>query len=702
MKITKKTPKREAKRPKSMAEAIAAYTGRKYLTKAEKKKKLREDTSKKPEASSSDDDAKYESASEFPSESSFSGIRDSSEDLGHSAGESGHSSGEESASQSAAETFDEDVGEMLVDEDRQDEDEDEDDDDDDDDDSSSSSDAESSASKISSEEPVSAHPDAALASITKQSVDAEDSGESLDDEDFIGNESNKESESESESESQNESDEDEDSAGEDSQDDNADEEDDQDQEEQEQKPESTDADTQAGAQNETTSAASANSTNNDDDDDSICQSNQDRLQLKKDLLQDMEKPLSDDSSAGQPGGAHLANGSSVHNKADSVVANHYTLAESEENPFSGRIMRKWSKQYKDTKPMGLLNFGVTCYMNSAIQIMVHIPAIQHYLVEVVQGKHEEIKPRSVTHTFAELALRMWGLGSSKKGTPRKYINPKKMVQRLDDINCMMSEWQQEDSHEYFMSLMSRLQEDSTPKGKKLNQSILYDIFGGLLDQEVICQECNTSSVTKQEFYDLSLGLNKKRTRSNDGLDAPSDELKSNANKYTIEKSLRDFFSTETIRTDKGDASSGYHCEKCKKRTVATKKSAIEKSPQTLMIHLKRFKFNGNSSSKVKQPIHYSKFLDLAPYSQTKTPLKYQLMGVIVHEGRSISSGHYVAHCYQPDGTWSTYDDEYINKIDEATALSDPSAYCLVYMKLEEKTRKRAKTANGNGKRAKTV
>ena len=30
---------------------------------------------------------------------------------------------------------------------------------------------------------------------------------------------------------------------------------------------------------------------------------------------------------------------------------------------------------------------------------------------------------------------------------------------------MMSEWQQEDSHEYYMSLISRLQEDSTPKGK---------------------------------------------------------------------------------------------------------------------------------------------------------------------------------------------------------------------------------------------
>ena len=68
---------------------------------------------------------------------------------------------------------------------------------------------------------------------------------------------------------------------------------------------------------------------------------------------------------------------------------------------------------------------------------------------------------------------------------------------------MMSEWQQEDSHEYYMSLISRLQEDST-KGK-LNESIIYDIFGGLLNQRITCHECHNVSITKQEFYDLSLG-----------------------------------------------------------------------------------------------------------------------------------------------------------------------------------------------------
>lgn len=331
---------------------------------------------------------------------------------------------------------------------------------------------------------------------------------------------------------------------------------------------------------------------------------------------------------------------------------------------SNRIYKNWRELAKNKPPVGLLNHGVTCYMNSAIQAMIHIPAVQHYLNDVNNNKIKDLKPRSVTHVLAELSKRMW-MGD------KKYINPKKIIQRLDEINCMMSEWQQEDSHEYYMSLMSRLQEDSTPKGKKLNESIIYDIFGGLLKQRITCHKCHNVSATNQEFYDLSLGLNRKKFK--------------NSNKFSIEKSINEFFSNELIKKTE-ENKSGYYCENCKMFTHANKISTIKIAPETLTIHFKRFKFNNNSSSKVKQLINYSKFLNLSKYMEDKEEKAvYKLISVIVHEGRSISSGHYVSHCLQPDGyTWCTYDDEYINKIEERVALNDPSAYVLVYTKLTPK------------------
>ncbi|KAI5970556.1 hypothetical protein CANMA_000465 [Candida margitis] len=342
---------------------------------------------------------------------------------------------------------------------------------------------------------------------------------------------------------------------------------------------------------------------------------------------------------------------------------------------SKRIYKNWRELANAKPPVGLLNHGVTCYMNSAIQSLIHIPAFQHYLNDINQGKAAILKPRSISHVLAELSKRMW---NPNKPTA-KYINPKKIIQRLDDINCMMSEWQQEDSHEYYMSLMSRLQEDSVPKGHKLNESIIYDIFGGLLHQKITCHQCHNISSTKQEFYDLSLGLNKKKYQ--------------NSCRFTIEKSINDFFSDEVIRKNDQDSKSGYYCDKCQSFTQANKISSILTAPETLTIHLKRFKFNGNSSSKVKQGICYSKYLDLTKYMDANettksfppTAAKYQLIAVIVHEGRSISSGHYICHVLQPDGvSWSTYDDEYINRIDEKKALSDANAYVLVYTKLTPK------------------
>ena len=448
-----------------------------------------------------------------------------------------------------------------------------------------------------------------------------------------------------------------------------------------------------------------------------------------------------------------------------------------------RIDKSWGDFIEGHTSLGLLNHGVTCYMNAAVQSMCHIPSLTHYLIDVYKGKYDDkIAPDSVTKVLASTVAKMYRIDHNKKII---YINPKKLCKRLNDINCMMSEWQQEDSHEYYMSLMSRLQEDSTPKGVKLNKSIIYDIFGGLLDQTVTCKNCGHISTTQQEFYDLSLGLDsrKKRTslmvdpqqlyqlrdqiekcdssskeakiqlskilrqrillaqeESNESKSPEHDEQNSPNNskntpeqsetrdkdqtqgqkedqlsadkpnshsqsqaseqeqpsssssmaqnasrKYLLENSIRDFFTPEIIKTDKRDQS-GYVCEKCNIKTNAIKISTIQRSPETLSIHLKRFRFNGQQSQKVKANVKYPEILDLTSFTtDMSTPTRYKLTSVIIHQGRSVSSGHYIAHCRQPDGTWATYDDEYINKIPRASALSDPGAYVLVYERLTYKT-----------------
>ena len=163
-------------------------------------------------------------------------------------------------------------------------------------------------------------------------------------------------------------------------------------------------------------------------------------------------------------------------------------------------------------------------------------------------------------------------------------------------------------------------------------------------------------------------------------DTAAGNLSSVNRRFSIEKSIRDFFNPELIKVDKEQK--GYVCEKCHKTTNAVKHNSILRAPETLLVHLKKFRFNGTSSSKMKQAVSYPMFLDLTEYCDDKDlPVKYQLLSVVVHEGRSLSSGHYIAHCKQPDGTWATYDDEYINKISERDVLKEPNAYYLLYTRL---------------------
>lgn len=346
-------------------------------------------------------------------------------------------------------------------------------------------------------------------------------------------------------------------------------------------------------------------------------------------------------------------------------------------------------------PRGLVNHGVTCYINSAIQSLLHIPALQNYLIDLYfnKEKYPEISTNSVTWQLAETSKKMWQWTSNSviknnandsddesKGNLRMNyrLDPKKLISRLEDINCMMSEWEQEDSHEYFMSLMSRLQEDSVPKGKPLNESIIHQIFGGKFNQKIKCGECGEISITQQQFYDLSLVLTSGENSKNENAAGDSDDEAEKV--IELDDCIEQFFKDEII-------SDGYNCEKCgKSNKKSIKTTKIQEEPEYLCVHLKKYEFDGNESKKMKQKVEFNKYLDFNGYKvhdkNRTTPSIYQLISVTSHTGRSLSSGHYTTKALQPDGSWARYDDDLIENITEKDVLERTNdAYYLVYARL---------------------
>ena len=69
---------------------------------------------------------------------------------------------------------------------------------------------------------------------------------------------------------------------------------------------------------------------------------------------------------------------------------------------------------------------------------------------------------------------------------------------------------------------------------------------------------------------------------------------------------------------------------------------ISTAPNVFVIHLKRFSFGG-SSGKINKKIDFDFLLDVNCTAGDKEETElFSLIGIVVHHGGSINSGHYVA------------------------------------------------------------
>ena len=151
---------------------------------------------------------------------------------------------------------------------------------------------------------------------------------------------------------------------------------------------------------------------------------------------------------------------------------------------------------------------------------------------------------------------------------------------------------------------------------------------------------------------------------------------SNSGNITLDHCLQYFTEEESL--EKGNE---WHCNKCKRRVMASKQIELFYLPRIMCICLTRFLKKGRfydytkNNSLVEFPLDN---LNMERYlcGPDKFHSKYDLFAVSQHFG-GMGGGHYTAVCKNIDGFWYEYDDRSLTRISPRNVCSS-AAYVLFY------------------------
>lgn len=371
---------------------------------------------------------------------------------------------------------------------------------------------------------------------------------------------------------------------------------------------------------------------------------------------------------------------------------------------------------------GLVNFGVTCYMNATLQALSATTPLSVFFLDdefrkKVQRDNWKGSKGVMPELYSNVIRNLWRAGDVES------IKPTTFRTFCGRLNREWSIDRQQDAKEFFDFLVDCLHEDlnanwsetplkslteaeeqrreSMPKSvvSKIEwdrythreMSFLTQLFGGQHASKLRCTTCGFTSTTYEAFYSVSVEI--PRPRNSSGI-------------VTLDECLRSYCAEEMLSGDEV-----WKCPHCRREREATKQIIVTRAPQFLVVHFKRFAAGHSTSArKVRTPIDFPLVgFDLEPYMlpqpspeqsqiiaakhgpqylksdlSTRPPYIYDAYAVMRHIGSTLTSGHYT--CAVNDrvrGAWRMFNDTRVtdfqpDKLNRGSALDNEEAYIVFY------------------------
>ncbi|CCE80099.1 Piso0_003197 [Millerozyma farinosa CBS 7064] len=190
--------------------------------------------------------------------------------------------------------------------------------------------------------------------------------------------------------------------------------------------------------------------------------------------------------------------------------------------------------------LGLSNLGNTCYMNSALQCLLHIPEVNYYFFyNIFEKELNTVNPLGykgqIAKAFGDLLHKLF---DQSKNDSFSAVSPRDFKFKIGQYSSVFRGYSQQDSQEFLSWLLDALHEDLNriiekvyyekpelkdeevndasaikrlaetcwQQHKKRNDSVVVDLFTGMYQSTLVCPSCEKTSITFDPFNDLTLPL----------------------------------------------------------------------------------------------------------------------------------------------------------------------------------------------------